>query len=66
MKKLEIKKGDWIINFKVPNSKPWYVVGKEYGFVCIRRGPKLGKFTALAGGQLRQFKRFCENCGEPV
>lgn len=66
MTKAEIKKGDWIINYKVPNSRPWYVVNKEYGFVVIRRGPKVGKLTTLTQGQLRNFKKFCENCGEPV
>ena len=66
MTKAEIKKGDWIINHKVPNSKPWYVIGKEYGFVLIRRRPKVGRLIALQQGQLRDFKKFCENCGEPV
>ncbi len=64
MRKAEIKEGDWIVNFKVPGSRPWYVVGKEYGFVLIRRQPKIGKFTSLAQGRLRDFKRFCEVCGE--
>ena len=66
MTKAEIKKGDWIINYKVPNSKPWYVIAKEYGFVLIRRKSKRSKRIALRQGQLRDFKKFCENCGEPV
>ncbi len=62
----EVKKGDWIINFKVKNSRPWYYCGKYNGMAIIRRGPKIGKITVLALGQLRDFKKFCENCGEPV
>ena len=66
MRKSEIKKGEWIINYKIPNSRPWYVIGKEYGFVLVRRKAKRSKLIALKQGQLRDFKKFCENCGEPV
>jgi len=62
----EIKTGDWIINFKIKRAKPWYVCGKYTGFVVMRRRPKIGKIISLMPGQLRDFKKFCENCGEPV
>lgn len=47
MKIKEIKKGDWIINTKVPNAKPWIVCYKYAGFVAMSRSPKKGKLTAI-------------------
>ena len=51
----EIKKGDYIINIKVPEARPWYVINKWNGMVLIRRKPKIGKIITLQPRQLREF-----------
>lgn len=56
MKLSEIKKGDYIINATIPESKPWWVAGKYTGFTIIRRNPKIGKLTAITSRQLRKFE----------
>jgi hypothetical protein len=48
----DVKKGDWIINTKIPESAPWWVCCKYTGMIAIRRAPKKGKLTALTSRQL--------------
>jgi len=55
MKLKDVKKGMWIINTKVSGATPWYVCGKYTGMVITRRGPKVGKLTALTVRQLCSF-----------
>jgi len=70
MKMSEVSKGTWIINAKEYEkgpTRPWYVCCKIGGeFVGVRRGPKRGPLVGITRHQLKNFKRFCENCGEPV
>lgn len=57
MKLKDIKKGDWIINTKVPEFTPWWVCYKYTGMAIIRRAPKKGKLTAITAKQLFAFKK---------
>lgn len=71
MKLKDIKKGDWIINTKIPESTPWWVCYKYTGMTVIRRKPKIGKLTVITTRQLCNFKKidyikylaeeFCKN-----
>lgn len=58
MKFHEVKKGDYIINAKMPEAKPWWVIGKYTWMVVIRRKPKIGKLIALTVRQLRDFEKY--------
>jgi hypothetical protein len=59
MRIAELEKGDWVINFKMPGARPWYVCNPNYnGMTIIRRGPKIGKITLLMPGQLRAFQKY--------
>lgn len=57
MKIKDVKKGDWIINTKIPESRPWLVCCKYTGMIAMRRGLKKGKLTALTARQLCGFRR---------
>lgn len=57
MKIREVKKGDWIINTKIPEATPWWVCCKYTGMIAMRRAPKKGKLTAITTRQLCDFKK---------
>ena len=57
MKIQDSKKGNYIINTKIKNARPWWVVYKYTGMIIVRRGPKVGKVVAITARQLTQFKK---------
>ena len=55
VKMREVKKGDWIVNSKIPEAEPWWVVQKYTGMITVRRGPKTGEVVAITTRQLHDF-----------
>lgn len=55
MRFYDVKKGMFLINYKIKGARPWYAAGKFAGHVLIRRNRK-SKLYALAPSQLRSFK----------
>ena len=51
-----IKRNDRVVNVKVSEARPWYVIGKYTGMIIVRREIKVGKMIALTTRQLKEFE----------